>query len=161
MTALDALLRKPAAPTIEFQTLLDIILDKQRALHELDSQIQAALTEEEFDADVLDAIDYDERICALRTRGRSVTSPALSASAATAESGFWDQFEFSIYSNATLPRIKKFKYLLSYFTGPTKDAIEGIRLADDNYNFAVNIITNRFGRKDILVDDQLDKLLAL
>lgn len=204
MTALDALLQNPAAPTLEFQTLLDIILDKQRALHELDSQIQAALTEEEFDADVLDAIDYDEQICALRTRVRSVTSPAPSASAATAESGepcgsapsqprpgtpqttqgtrfaalprlqipnfsgdrrdwqgFWDQFESSIHSNATLPRIEKFKYLLSYLTGPAKDAIEGIRLADDNYDFAVKIITNRFGRKDLLVDDHLDKLLAL
>ncbi|XP_077550653.1 uncharacterized protein LOC144163843 [Haemaphysalis longicornis] len=140
MTALDALLQNPAAPTLEFQTLLDIILDKQRALHELDSQIQEALTEEEFDADVLDAIDYDERICALR---------------------FWDQFESSVHSNATLPRIEKFKYLLSYLTGPAKDAIEGIRLAENNYDFAVKIITNRFGRKDLLVDDHLDKLLAL
>ncbi|XP_077548306.1 uncharacterized protein LOC144161520 [Haemaphysalis longicornis] len=75
--------------------------------------------------------------------------------------GFWDQFESSIHSNATLPRIEKFKYLVSYLTGPAKDAIEGIRLADDNYDFAVKIITNRFGRKDLLVDDHLDKLLAL
>ncbi|XP_077564690.1 uncharacterized protein LOC144180177 [Haemaphysalis longicornis] len=140
ITALDALLQNLAAPPPEFQTLLHIILGKQRALHELYSQIQAVLTEEEFDADVLDAIDYDERICALR---------------------FWDHFESSIHSNATLPRIEKFKYLLSYLTGPAKDAIEGIWLVDDNYDFAVKIITNRFGRKDLLVDDHLGKLLAL
>ncbi|XP_077564559.1 uncharacterized protein LOC144180026 [Haemaphysalis longicornis] len=186
MTALDALLQNPAAPTLEFQTLLDIILDKQRALHELDSQIQAALTDEEFDADVLDAIDYDERICALRTRVRSVTSPAPSASTATAESGepcgsapsqprpgtpqttqgtrfaalpklqipnfsgdrrdwqgFWDQFESSIHSNTTLPRVEKFKYLLSYLTGPATDAIEGIRLAENNYDITNSADTDK------------------
>ncbi|XP_077550709.1 uncharacterized protein LOC144163929 [Haemaphysalis longicornis] len=75
--------------------------------------------------------------------------------------GFLDQFESSIHSNATLPRVEKFKYLLSYLTGPAKDAIEGIRLAENNYDIAVKIIANSFGRKDLLVDDHLDTLLAL
>ncbi|XP_077548006.1 uncharacterized protein LOC144160659 [Haemaphysalis longicornis] len=75
--------------------------------------------------------------------------------------GFWDQFESSTHSNTTLPRVEKFKYLLSYLTGPAKDAIEGIRLAVNNCDIAVKIITNRFGLKDLLVDDHLDKLLTL
>lgn len=87
MTALDALLLNPAAATFDLKTHLDIIPDKQRALPELDNQIQARLTEEEFEAEVFDATYYDERICALRTRVGSLTSPAPLASAATAESG--------------------------------------------------------------------------
>ncbi|XP_077541208.1 uncharacterized protein LOC144153435 [Haemaphysalis longicornis] len=157
MAALDTLLQKPAAPTLDLETHLDIILDKQRALRELDRHIQASLTEEDFDGDVLDAIDYDERICALRMRMRSVTSPASSGTRFAALpklripmfSGdrrdwqwFWDQFHSSIHSNTTFPRIEKFKYLLSYLTGPAKDAIDGIRLAGDNYEFAIKIITN-------------------
>ncbi|XP_077561662.1 uncharacterized protein LOC144177980 [Haemaphysalis longicornis] len=74
---------------------------------------------------------------------------------------FWDQYNSSIHSNATLPRFEKFKYLLSYLTGPAKNAIGSICLGDDNCDFAVNVITNQFGRKRLLVDDHLDKLLAL
>lgn len=85
MTALDALLQNPAARTLDLNTHLNIILDKQLALHKLDNQIQASLTDDEFDAVVLAAIDYNERMCALSVCVYSMTSPASSASAIAIE----------------------------------------------------------------------------
>lgn len=70
MTVLDALLRSQAATALDRQNVLDLILHDQVSLHKLDAQVQENLKDEEFDADVLEAIDYDERICTLQTRVR-------------------------------------------------------------------------------------------
>ncbi|KAH6948808.1 hypothetical protein HPB50_026542 [Hyalomma asiaticum] len=57
--------------------------------------------------------------------------------------------------------IDKFKYLLTYLTGAAKAAIQGIRLAEANYDIAVNVLSDRFGRRGMLVNDHLDHLLSL
>ncbi|XP_077531153.1 uncharacterized protein LOC144143243 [Haemaphysalis longicornis] len=75
--------------------------------------------------------------------------------------GFWEQFDATIHANQHLTKIDKFKYLRSYITGPTKTAIEGIRLAEDGYDTAIKILTDRFGRRDLLMADHVDALLAI
>ncbi|XP_037518298.1 uncharacterized protein LOC119395079 [Rhipicephalus sanguineus] len=74
---------------------------------------------------------------------------------------FWDHFDATIHKNAELPRIEKFKYLLTYLTGSSKRAVEGIRLAEQNYDLATKTLTDRFGRWDLLVNEHIDHLLAL
>lgn len=80
MRVLYALLRSQAATALDRQNVLDLILHDQVSLHQLDAEIQANLTDDEFEADILNAIDYDERICALRTRVRFSASQDLFAS---------------------------------------------------------------------------------
>ncbi|KAH7935597.1 hypothetical protein HPB52_010336 [Rhipicephalus sanguineus] len=63
---------------------------------------------------------------------------------------FWDHYSATIHENTELPPIEKFKYLLTYLTGAAKRAIEGIRLADNNYEIA-----------ELLVNEHIDQLLAL
>ncbi|XP_077536202.1 uncharacterized protein LOC144148557 [Haemaphysalis longicornis] len=75
--------------------------------------------------------------------------------------GFWDHFEATIHNHPDLPEIEKFKYLRSYLTGDAKRAVEWIRLNDANYRQAVKILTDRFGRTELLVDDHVDSLLAI
>ncbi|XP_064475530.1 uncharacterized protein LOC135389409 [Ornithodoros turicata] len=75
--------------------------------------------------------------------------------------GFWEHFEATIHTNPDLPAIEKFKYLRSYLTGQAKRAVEWIRLTEDNYATAVNVLTQRFGRTDTLVDEHIDSLLAI
>ncbi|XP_077545161.1 uncharacterized protein LOC144158266 [Haemaphysalis longicornis] len=75
--------------------------------------------------------------------------------------GFWEQFDATIHANQHLTKIDKFKYLRSYMTGPAKTAIEGIRLAEDGYDAAIKILTDRFGRRDLLMADHVDALLAI
>ncbi|XP_037521388.1 uncharacterized protein LOC119398627 [Rhipicephalus sanguineus] len=73
---------------------------------------------------------------------------------------FWDHYSATIHENTELPPIEKFKYLLTYLPGAAKRAIEGIRLAD-NYEIAVTTLKDRFGRQELLVNEQIDQLLAL
>ncbi|XP_077552449.1 uncharacterized protein LOC144166823 [Haemaphysalis longicornis] len=75
--------------------------------------------------------------------------------------GFWEQFDATIHANQHLTKIDKFKYLRSYMTGPAKTAIEGIRLAEDGYDAAIKILKDRFGRRDLLMADHVDALLAI
>ncbi|XP_077548092.1 uncharacterized protein LOC144160812 [Haemaphysalis longicornis] len=75
--------------------------------------------------------------------------------------GFWEQFDATIHANQHLTKIDKFKYLRSYMTGPAKTAIEGIRLAEDGYDAAIKILTDRFGRRDLLMADHVDALLSI
>ncbi|XP_077536079.1 uncharacterized protein LOC144148418 [Haemaphysalis longicornis] len=75
--------------------------------------------------------------------------------------GFWEQFDATIHANQHLTKIDKFKYLRSYMTGPAKTAIEGIMLAEDGYAAAIKILTDRFGRRDLLMADHVDALHAI
>ncbi|KAH7957252.1 hypothetical protein HPB52_016642 [Rhipicephalus sanguineus] len=43
----------------------------------------------------------------------------------------------------------------------SKRAIEGIRLTEDNYAIAIRTLTERFGRRDLLINEHIDHLLAL
>ena len=75
--------------------------------------------------------------------------------------GFWVHYEATIRTHSDLTGIEKFKYLKTYLAGAAKRAIEGISLTEANYNIAVKVLTERFGRKDLLIDDHIDSLLAI
>ncbi|XP_037515412.1 uncharacterized protein LOC119391836 [Rhipicephalus sanguineus] len=98
-------------------------------------------------------------------RHRTVVLPKLqiptSSGALRDWQSFWDHFSATIHLNDELLQIEKFKYLLSYFTGAAKRAIEGIRLTEDNYSIAIKTLTQRFGRRDLLINEHVDHLLAL
>lgn len=54
----------------------------------------------------------------------------------------WDHFDIPINNNTELPRIKKFECLLTYVTSWS---IEGIRLAEQNYDIATKKPMDCFG----------------
>ncbi|KAH7956319.1 hypothetical protein HPB52_008140 [Rhipicephalus sanguineus] len=74
---------------------------------------------------------------------------------------FWDHFSAIIPHNEDLLPIEKFEYLLSYLSGAAKRAIEGNRLTEDNYAIAIRTLTERFSRRDLLINEHIDHLLAL
>ncbi|KAH7948141.1 hypothetical protein HPB52_018767 [Rhipicephalus sanguineus] len=98
-------------------------------------------------------------------RYRSVALPTLQVPTYAGDlrqwQEFWDHYSATIHENTELPPIEKFKYLLTYLTGAAKRAIEGIRLADNNYEIAVTTLKERFGRHELLVNEHIDQLLAL
>lgn len=65
---------------------------------------------------------------------------------------FWSQYETAIHSNYALGKREKFTYLKTYLTGPAAKAVAGLTLTDSNYDAAVNILQNRFGRNDLIVN---------
>ncbi|GFQ84150.1 uncharacterized protein TNCT_5301 [Trichonephila clavata] len=74
---------------------------------------------------------------------------------------FYSQFEAAIHNNSNLSDVEKFNYLKSYLTHEAEIAIRGLTLSANNYTIALNIIKEQFGRKDIIIDSYMSKLLHL
>ncbi|GFX57646.1 uncharacterized protein TNCV_2676321 [Trichonephila clavipes] len=71
------------------------------------------------------------------------------------------QFEAAIHNNSNLSDVEKFNYLKSYLIDEAEIAIRGLTLSANNYTIALNIIKERFGRKDLIIDSHISKLLHL
>lgn len=74
---------------------------------------------------------------------------------------FWSQYETAIHENDALCKREKFTYLRSHLTGKAARAVAGLSMTDGNYDAAVELLQNRFGRKDIVISAHMSKLLNL
>ena len=74
---------------------------------------------------------------------------------------FWDSFESSIHKNDTLSDVDKFSYLRSMVTEPTSSAIAGFALTSANYEAALNVLKNRFGKKTAVQRAHISELLKV
>ena len=74
---------------------------------------------------------------------------------------FWDSFECAIHQNKKLSDIEKFNYLKCKITGEAKSAILGLSLSKENYQIAVDILKDRFGNKQEVIDLHYHKLINL
>ncbi|XP_037503227.1 uncharacterized protein LOC119378052, partial [Rhipicephalus sanguineus] len=113
--------------------------------------------------ELLNSVDALDQV--REQRQRSVILPRLQIPTFDGNLGewqaFWDHYDATIHQNNELPRIEKFKYLLTYLTGSAKWSIEGIWLAEQNYELAIKTLTGRFGGRDLLINEYVDQLLAL
>ncbi|KAG0412884.1 hypothetical protein HPB47_009979 [Ixodes persulcatus] len=75
--------------------------------------------------------------------------------------GFWGQFNSTIHQNEYPSDIDKFKYLKSYLIGRAAIAIEGLQLTTENYQVALDFLTQRFGQTDLIVEDHMSRLMAV
>ena len=60
---------------------------------------------------------------------------------------FWDSFEAMIHKNPSLQPVDKFNYLKIHVVGEAKDVISGIDITSSNYDIAVKLLTDRYGKK--------------
>ncbi|XP_075743772.1 uncharacterized protein LOC142802692 [Rhipicephalus microplus] len=75
--------------------------------------------------------------------------------------GFWSQFDTTINANHHLSNVDKFKYLNSYLTGKAAAAVAGLDLSDGNYEVALSLLKERFGRKEAIIEDHMSRLLNI
>lgn len=75
--------------------------------------------------------------------------------------GFWSQFDCTIHQSETLSEIDKFKYLKSYLTGKAAAAIEGLAVTTENYRVAIDLLKERFGQKELIIESHMSRLLAI
>ncbi|GFT55035.1 uncharacterized protein TNCV_2325441 [Trichonephila clavipes] len=76
-------------------------------------------------------------------------------------SDFFAQFEAAIHNISNLSDVEKYNYLKSYLTDEAEIAIRGLTLSANNYTIALNIIKEGFGRKDLIIESHMSKLLHL
>ncbi|GIX88132.1 reverse transcriptase [Caerostris extrusa] len=76
-------------------------------------------------------------------------------------SGILAQYKAAIHKNENLQDIEKFNYLKSLLTDSVATAISGLPLTPENYRKAVEILKERFGKKEILISAHTNRLLNL
>ncbi|GFX12287.1 integrase catalytic domain-containing protein [Trichonephila clavipes] len=74
---------------------------------------------------------------------------------------FWARFKSAVHENLSLNDVDKFSYLKSVVTSDAELAIRGLTLTSENYAKAMKILENRFGRKELIVDFHMNRLLNL
>lgn len=74
---------------------------------------------------------------------------------------FWDSFRSAVHENPELHNIDKFNYLKSLLKGSAAATIAGLPLTDDNYESAIELLTNRFANKQVIISSHMDALLRL
>ena len=72
---------------------------------------------------------------------------------------FWDSFSSAIHTNTELSPIDKFNYLKSLLEGTASQAIQGLSLSAINYQAAVEILQDRFGKTQQIISSHMDNLL--
>jgi len=73
---------------------------------------------------------------------------------------FWDRFTASI-DRTDIPVITKFTYLQSVLQGKALSAIRGVTLTVLNYKVACDILKNRFGRPQIIINAHIHALMNI
>ena len=74
---------------------------------------------------------------------------------------FWDTFDLTIHQNERLQSVDKFNYLRSQLLGSANYTIAQLDLKNDNYDIAIKLIKERYGKKQILIDTYYDQMMNL
>ena len=70
---------------------------------------------------------------------------------------FWDIFKSSVHEQ-NLTKVSKFSYLKAVLKGAAASAVSGISVNNDNYDTAIALLQEKFGRKEIIIQSLYSKL---
>lgn len=73
-------------------------------------------------------------------------------------SSFWDSYDSAIHSNPNISKVNKLQSLLE---GNAARAIKGLTLTSANYDSAVNILQDRFGKVQQTIAAHMDEILKI
>ena len=88
-----------------------------------------------------------------------ISLPSFSGDVLQWES-FWDVFSATVHES-DISSVTKFSYLKSSLTGEAAQAIQGLALTAANYDTAVDILKERYGRKERLIFTHINQLLSI
>ena len=74
---------------------------------------------------------------------------------------FWDTFEATILDNPSLQPIEKFNYLRAQLENEDLQSIAGLELTNANYEAAINLLKERYGNDQLIVDTHYAKLMEM
>ena len=76
-------------------------------------------------------------------------------------SAFWDSYKSAVHDHTSIPVVDKFNYLNSLLEGPAHQTIQGLTLNERNYNSAVKLLQDRFGKPQHIISAHMEELLKL
>ncbi|XP_053402850.1 uncharacterized protein LOC128558073 [Mercenaria mercenaria] len=65
---------------------------------------------------------------------------------------FWDSFSSAVHENDKLSSVDKFNYLNGKLYGEARSAIAGLAMSNENYDIAIQILKERFGDQQDIID---------
>ena len=74
---------------------------------------------------------------------------------------FWELYTAAVHHNTIYSAVEKFVYLRGHLTGEAARSIQGLATTDDNYQIAVDILKDRFGKDDVRKEALMANLLHL
>ena len=74
---------------------------------------------------------------------------------------FWDSYDSAIHGNISLTDVQKFNYLKSLLRGEALQTIAGFALTHANYQKAVDILQERYGKREKIIQTYMAALLDL
>jgi hypothetical protein len=74
---------------------------------------------------------------------------------------FWDSYESAVHENPMLTNVQKFNYLKAQLRDEALESITGFALTNANYEEAVNVLTERFGQTDKIINSYMQALLEI
>ena len=74
---------------------------------------------------------------------------------------FPDQFKSSIHSKVGISDIDKFSYLRSFLAPVTLETISGLTLSSQNYSEAIDLLKNRYGNPQTLINSYMEQFVNL
>ena len=74
---------------------------------------------------------------------------------------FWDSYESAVHLNLSLTNVQKFNYLKAQLEHEALDSIAGFALTNVNYDEAVNLLKERFGQQDKIINAYMQALLEI
>ncbi|KFM63037.1 hypothetical protein X975_02648, partial [Stegodyphus mimosarum] len=74
---------------------------------------------------------------------------------------FINCFKNAVDNNDSLLKLSKFQYLKSLLTGAAYNVVSGFDLTDENYDECLKLLNERYGRRDIIINCHINKILNL
>ena len=74
---------------------------------------------------------------------------------------WWDCYNSAIHTNPELTDVDRFNYLKSLLEDVALSTIQGLTLTAANYKTAINLLTEHFGSRSLIVSSHMDNLLKL
>ena len=71
---------------------------------------------------------------------------------------FWDSYEATIHKSNSLSSVEKFNYLRAHLRNEAKEATTGLETTEANYEVAVTILQERYGKKQLIINAHYAKL---
>lgn len=73
---------------------------------------------------------------------------------------FWDYFKFAVHDSNMIPAVK-FSYLKKCLKGKALNTIEGLPVENKNYEIAINLLKEEFGKKEVIKNSLYNELQTI
>ena len=74
---------------------------------------------------------------------------------------FWDGFNSAVHQNEDLANVEKLNYLKGFLEEKARHVIAGIPTTDDSYETAINMLTKRFGKPNVIQRAHVNQLISV